>query len=331
MKKSVNTQLEKGALVFLVDLVSLCFVPFIYRKGVISMEVTTKHEVSVDLRREGKLKEFWRRLKKNKSAMIGLILLALIVFFAAFANLICDEKLVRAQNARMRLQSPSAEHWFGTDAYGRDIFTRVIFGSRISLTIGLSAAAISLLLGGTFGAIAAYFGGMLDDVIMRIMDMLMAIPATLLALCIVAALGGSMVNLLIALALSNVPNFSRLARAAIISVTGMEYVDAARAYGARHGRIIFKEILPNAIGPIIVQTTESVSVMILTASSLSFIGMGVQAPHPEWGAMLSEAREFMRQYAYMSIFPGIFIIITALSFNLFGDGLRDALDPKLKD
>lgn len=278
-----------------------------------------------------KLKEFWRRLKKNKGAMVGLAMLIFIVGLAASANIICNEALVTAQDATSLRQPPSAEHWFGTDNYGRDIFTRVVFGSRISLAIGIAAAAGALLLGGLLGAIAAFYGGIVDDLIMRTTDMLMAIPSTLMALCIVAALGGSMTNLIVAMSLSSMPSFARLVRSAILSVVGMEYVEAARAYGAKDGRIIFKEVVPNAVGPIIVQTTQSISLMILNASSLSFLGMGVQAPNPEWGAMISEAREFMRQSPYMVIIPGIFIIITALSFNLLGDGLRDALDPKLKN
>jgi len=276
-------------------------------------------------------KEFWRRLKKNYGAMIGLVILAGIFFCAVFANVIADEVLVVKQNASIRLQGPSAEHWFGTDVYGRDIFTRIVFGSRISLTIGIVAALSALLLGGTLGATAAFYGKKIDEVIMRVMDMLMAIPATLLALSIVAALGASMTNLLIAISFANMPSFARLVRSAVLSVVEMEYVEAARACGTSDLRIIFREIIPNAIGPIIVQTTQSISGMILEASGLSFIGMGVQVPNPEWGAMLSEAREYMRTYPYMIIFPGIFIILTALSFNLLGDGLTDSLDPRLKD
>lgn len=291
---------------------------------------TTVTTVAVGKRR-GKLKEFWRRLKKNKSAVIGLILLAFILACAVFADVICVEEDAYRQDAAIRLQGPSREHWFGTDAYGRDVFTRIMYGTRISLSIGVAAAVMSLLTGGTLGAVTAYYGGRFDDIVMRIMDMIMSIPATLLALCIVAALGGSAVNLFIAMALSSMPEFCRLSRSTMLSIVDMEYVEAARAYGSTNLRIIFREVLPNAMGPIIVQTTQSIASKILTASSLSFIGMGVQAPQPEWGSMLSEAREFMRQCPYLVIFPGLFIIITALSFNLFGDGLRDALDPKLKD
>lgn len=293
--------------------------------------VATKKNKNIALKRKGKLKEFWRRYKKNKSAMVGLVLLIFVVFCAIFANVIADSEAVTRHNPEIRRQGPSAEHWFGTDIYGRDIYSRVIFGSRISLAIGVLSAALSLLLGGVLGAVAAYFGGWIDDIIMRIMDMLMSIPATLLALTLVAALGSSTTNLVIALALSNLPSFARLTRSSMLTVVDSDYVEAAKAYGAGHSHIIFKEVMPNAMGPIIVQTTQSVSNMILTASSLSFLGVGVQAPAPEWGAMLAEAREFMRQFPYMIISPGIFIIITALSFNLVGDGFRDALDPRLKD
>lgn len=286
---------------------------------------------SFTLKRRGKLKEFWRRLRRNRASIVGLILLCFILFCAIFANVISDKDLVTKQDVMIRNLKPCAGHIFGTDEFGRDIFTRVIFGSRISVAIGVSSAASALLLGGIFGAIAAFYGGWVDDLVMRIMDMLMAIPATLLALTIVAALGSSTINLVISLGLAYMPSFARIVRSSILSVSGMEYVDAARAYGSKNSRIIFKEIIPNAASPIIVQTTQSISGMILTASSLSFIGMGVQAPNPEWGAMLSAAREYMRQYPYMIIWPGVFIIITALSFNLVGDGLRDALDPKLKN
>ncbi|MBQ9420504.1 MAG: ABC transporter permease [Lachnospiraceae bacterium] len=281
--------------------------------------------------RRGRLKEFWRRLKKNKSAMIGLVLLGIIILCAIVGPILIPEEQVYAQDAMTRLLPPSAKNWFGTDVYGRDVFARVMYGARISLFIGFAAAFLSLITGGTLGAITAYYGGRIDDIIMRIMDMIMSIPSTLLALCIVAALGGSAVNLFIAMALSSMPQFCRLARSAMLSVVDQEFVEAARAYGSGNIRIIFQEVLPNALGPIIVQTTQSIAGKILTAASLSFIGMGVQAPQPEWGTMLSEARPYMRECPYLVLIPGIFIIVTALSFNLFGDGLRDALDPHMKN
>ena len=283
------------------------------------------------VKKKHKFAEVWKRLCKNTGAVIGMIIILIFVLGAVFANLIRPYDLVIRQEAAIRLDPPSAEHWFGTDAYGRDVFARVLYGSRISLSIGFFTAAFSLIFGGILGAAGAYYGGQVDNIIMRVMDMFTAIPGTLLALAIVAALGTSMVNLLIAITISSIPGFVRLIRSTVLTVVESDYVEAARACGTGDARIILRHILPNAIGPIIVQTTTSISDMILTASGLSFIGMGVQAPTPEWGAMISEAREFYRQKPYLVIFPGVCIILTALSFNLIGDGLRDALDPRLRD
>lgn len=283
------------------------------------------------VKQKNKFAEVWKRLCKNTGAVIGMVIILIFVLGAVFANLIRPYDLVIRQEAAIRLDPPSAEHWFGTDAYGRDVFARVLYGSRISLSIGFFTAAFSLIFGGILGAAGAYYGGQVDNIIMRVMDMFTAIPGTLLALAIVAALGTSMVNLLIAITISSIPGFVRLIRSTVLTVVESDYVEAARACGTGDARIILRHILPNAIGPIIVQTTTSISDMILTASGLSFIGMGVQAPTPEWGAMISEAREFYRQKPYLVIFPGVCIILTALSFNLIGDGLRDALDPRLRD
>ena len=282
-------------------------------------------------KKKSKALEVWKRLRRNVGAVIGIILILILTFGAIFAGVITDEALVTAQDASNRFAPPSAEHPFGTDCYGRDTFARVLFGARISLTIGLFTALLALVVGGVLGAAAAYYGGTVDNVIMRIMDMFTAIPGTLLALAIVAALGASMINLLIAIAISSIPGFVRLIRSTVMTVVESDYIEAARACGTLDRRIILHHIMPNAIGPIIVQTTTSISGMILQASGLSFIGMGVQPPTPEWGAMISEAREFMRQDPWMMIFPGVCIILAALSFNLIGDGLRDALDPRLRD
>ncbi len=308
--------------------------PSIRNKGVETVstqKLTDKNTANAKGKKKSKVKETWHRMKKNKGSMIGLVILIIFALAAIFANFISDEELVTLQNAKIRLQPPSSEHWFGTDAFGRDLFTRVLYGSRISLTIGLVTAFFSLIVGGVLGAAAAFYGGQVDNVIMRLMDMLTSIPSTLLALAIVAALGASMTNLLIAITISSVPGFVRLIRSVVLTVVEMDYVEAARACGTRDARIIYKHILPNAIGTIIIQTTGSISGMILQASGLSYIGMGVQPPRPEWGYMLSESREFMREQPYLMLFPGICIILTALSFNLVGDGLRDALDPRLKD
>lgn len=277
-------------------------------------------------------KEIWKRIKKNRAAMIGLIIISIFIFFALSADLIADygEKAI-TQNAKERLQQPNSEHWFGTDAYGRDVFARIIHGARVSLTIGLASTGVSVILGGLFGAMAGYYGGKVDNIIMRIMDTVMCIPGILLALAIVAALGPGMRNLLIAITVSNIPGFTRIIRSVILSVVGQDFIEAAKACGTTDKRIIIRHILPNAMGPIIVQATMSVAGMIIAAAGLSFIGMGIQPPRPEWGAMLAESREYMRYAPYLVAFPGIAIVLAALSLNLVGDGLRDALDPRLKN
>ncbi len=276
-------------------------------------------------------KEVFRRLKKNSSAMIALYIILFFLIVALAAGFVAPYSQVIKQNVPQRLQPPSAEHWFGTDDFGRDVFLRVIYGTRISLFIGVIVSFFSLVSGGFFGAVAAFYGGITDSIIMRIMDMLTSLPSILLSMCVVAALGANMQNLLIALTLSNIPVFARMVRSTMMTVVDMEYVEAARACGTKDGRIIMKYILPNSMGPIIVQTTRSISQTILAAAGLSYIGLGVQSPTPEWGAMLTSAREYMRTYPYLMVFPGIALVMTALSFELLGDGLRDALDPRLKD
>ena len=276
-------------------------------------------------------KEVYRRLKKNKSAMIALYIIVFFLLLAIFAGVIAPYEEVIKLNVPNRLQNPSGEHWFGTDDYGRDVFARVVYGTRISLFIGIIVSACSLLAGGAIGATAAYYGDLTDNVIMRFMDMLTSLPSILLSMTVVAALGASMTNLLIALTISNIPVFTRLVRSTVLTVVDMEYVEAARACGTKDVRIIRKHIIPNGMGPIIVQATRSISQTVLAAAGLSYIGLGVQSPTPEWGSMLTSAREFMRTNPYLMIFPGIALVLTALSFELLGDGLRDALDPRLKD
>ena len=250
---------------------------------------------------------------------------------AVFADLIVPYELGIKVDGSIRLQPPSSEHWFGTDNLGRDVFSRIVHGSRVSLTIGIATTLISVVIGGFLGAAAGYYGGKADNIIMRLVDIFMCIPSILLALAIVAALGPGLRNLLIAITISYVPVFTRMVRAVILNVVDQDFVEAARAYGASDMRIILKYIAPNAMGPIIVQCTMGIAGMILSAASLSYIGMGIQPPEPEWGAMLSDAREFMRTAPYLIYFAGFSILLAALAFNLVGDGLRDALDPKLKD
>ena len=282
-------------------------------------------------KRRSQWADVWRRLKRNKTAMIGLVVFGCICLISLTAPLFLDYATdVIGINVRNRLQSPSWEHWFGTDALGRDIFARVIWGSRTSLSIGFASAGFSLLLGGFLGAMAGYYGGFLDNVLMRIMDIFQAIPATLLAIIIAATLGPSTINMIIALAVSFCPSFARVMRAPILVVREMEYVEAAKAIGAKPRTIIFSHVIPNCLAPVIVQTTLSIAIMILIASGLSFLGFGIQPPAPEWGGMLAAARGYIRDHSYMAFFPGFAIMLTILSLNLLGDGLRDALDPRLK-
>lgn len=275
--------------------------------------------------------ETWHRLKKSKLAMFGLYILLALIIMAVFADVIYDyDTDVIEPNYSSMLQAPSSEHWFGTDNLGRDVFARVIYGSRISLQVSIMSIVISLIIGGGFGAVAGYYGGRVDDILMRIMDVFLAIPNMLMAIAVVASLGPSMFNLMLAIAISNVPRFARIVRASILGVKDEEFVEAARACGATNTRIIIREVLPNCMAPIIVQGSIAIASSILVIASLSFVGLGVAPPTPEWGSMLSEGRTYIRDSNYLTVFPGLAIAITSLSINLLGDGLRDALDPKLK-
>lgn len=275
--------------------------------------------------------ETWHRLKKSKLAMFGLYILLALIIMAVFADVIYDyDTDVIEPNYSSMLQAPSSEHWFGTDNLGRDVFARVIYGSRISLQVSIMSIVISLIIGGGFGAVAGYYGGRVDDILMRIMDVFLAIPNMLMAIAVVASLGPSMFNLMLAIAISNIPRFARIVRASILGVKDEEFVEAARACGATNTRIIIREVLPNCMAPIIVQGSIAIASSILVIASLSFVGLGVAPPTPEWGSMLSEGRTYIRDNNYLTVFPGLAIAITSLSINLLGDGLRDALDPKLK-
>lgn len=275
--------------------------------------------------------EVWRRLKQNKMAMFGLFVMILLVLCAIFADVIADyEEVVIKQDLPKRLEGPSKEHWFGVDEYGRDIFARIVHGARVSLQVGIVAVGIALIIGGFLGAIAGYYGGIVDDIIMRVMDIFLAIPSMLLAIAIVAALEPNLFNLMLAVGISSVPGYARIVRASVLSIRDQEFIEAARAIGANDFRIIFKHIIPNALAPVIVQGTLGVAGAILSAAGLSFIGLGIQPPAPEWGAMLSSGRKYMRNAWHVTTFPGIAIMITILALNMLGDGLRDALDPRLR-
>lgn len=294
-----------------------------------------KNVATVDVAKKYKKKsqtaDIVKRLFRNKSAVLGMIIFMCIIVIALSADFLFDyEQDVIKQDIMNRLKGPSSEHWFGTDEMGRDIFARVLYGAKYSLKIGFSASIVSLAIGLVIGAIAGYYGGKIDMVVMRIMDVLLAIPGTLLAIAIVASLGSSVNNLIIAMSVSGIPGFARIVRSSVLTVKDNEYIEAARAIGATDRTIIFGHVLPNGMAPLIVQATLRVASVILSTAGLSFLGLGVPAPHPEWGALLTNARSYIRDYSYMCLFPGLAIMTTILSLNLFGDGLRDALDPKQK-
>ena len=272
------------------------------------------------------------RLRKNRLAMVGLIILLILVVLAVFADLIANyDTMVIGQRMSERLQGPSFEHWFGTDQFGRDEFGRIIHGTRISLTMSVIAMIIAVAVGAVIGAIAGYYGGFRDNILMRLMDILLAIPPMLMAITIVAALGQSMTILLTALAIAYIPVFARVIRSSIMTIKEQEFIEASRCCGSSDAHIIFKHIIPNAIGPIIVQATLAMGAAILIIASLSFMGLGVKPPAPEWGTMLYEGRDYMRQAPYLVLFPGFVITLTVISLNLLGDGLRESLDPRMKN
>ncbi|WP_078597405.1 nickel transporter permease [Evansella clarkii] len=275
------------------------------------------------------LKIVWKKLKKNKIAMAGGFLI-LFFILASWIGPLLTTMDPSQPNIPDRLQGPSAEYWFGTDHQGRDIFTRIVHGMSITLYIGFVSVALGCVAGVFLGLISGYYGGRTDTVIMRIMDVLLAFPGILLALAIVSVLGGSLNNVIIAVGIFSIPVFARIVRGSALAVRKLEYIDAVRALGASDTRIIFKHVLPNIMSPIIVQATLRIATAVLTASGLSFLGLGAQPPTPEWGAMLSAGRNYMWEHPHIALFPGLAIVAVVLAFNLFGDGLRDALDPKMK-
>lgn len=282
--------------------------------------------------KQSKLSMVWTQLKKNKTAMAGLVVLILIILMAIFSDVIGDYTDVAIKmDIPNRLQPPGSEWLFGTDQFGRDVFVRIAHGARVSLIIGFGAVVISLAFGGIIGATAGFYGNRWDNIVMRVMDIIMAIPSTILALAVVAALGKGVINLMIAIAVADIPNYARVVRSSVLTIRNADYVEAASAAGAGTGRILARHIIPNVLGPIIVQCTLGIGSSILNAAGLSYIGLGVESPRPEWGNMLSEAREFIQSAPHLIIIPGVFLALTVLALNLLGDGLRDALDPRLKD
>lgn len=281
------------------------------------------------LRRRSQWVDVWLRLKRNKLAMVGLCIVAVIVFVSIFADIIAPYDY-DAQDYDHTFLFPCKEHLLGTDNYGRDILSRLIYGGRISLLVSLLAVAMSLVVGGLLGALAGYRGGWLDNLIMRISDVLSAIPGTLLAVCISAMLGGGVWQTAAAIAISGVAPTARLLRATALTIRGQEYIEAARSAGSGHFKVILSHVIPNCLAPVIVEISLKLGGNIMMISAMSFIGLGVQPPTPEWGQILNSGRDFIRSFWPLITFPGLAIMLTMFGFNVLGDGLRDALDPKMK-
>jgi len=275
--------------------------------------------------------EILHRLRKNKGAMLSAAFLIALALLALFANVIYDyETDIIGQNLQARFVKPCLEHPFGTDNLGRDQLARVIYGARSSLPVGLVAVMVALSIGMVLGAFAGFFGGRVENFIMRFMDIFAAVPNILMAIALVAVMGTSTFSLMVALGVSSVPAFARITRASVLSVRNQEFVESARAIGCTNAEIIFQHVIPNCLSPIIVQCTLRMGSAIISAAGLSYVGLGVPPPMPEWGGLLSAGRNYIRDYSYLTTFPGLAILITVIAFNMLGDGLRDAMDPKLK-
>lgn len=283
------------------------------------------------LKKNSQFREAWNRLKKNPRAVIAIIFLVFFFLVAIFADVIADyDTMVVKQNLRERLLVPSAQHWFGTDAFGRDLFARIVHGTRLAIAMGFGATLISIFMGSLLGAATAYFGGWVDSIIMRINDVLSTIPSLLLSLAIAAGFGGGTLQVIIALAIGQLPSFVRVVRASALSVVNQEYLEAGRALGAKNLWLIAKYVIPNVMSTILIQGAMNVSRNMLMGATLSFVGLGAQVPEPEWGSMLKDGLEYMQHYPHTVVIPGICLMLVALAVNTFGDCLRDALDPKLK-
>lgn len=282
------------------------------------------------IKRRSVMREAMERLVRNKTAMAGLFILIVIAILCALAGVICPEGYDE-QNYAIAFTHPCKEYPFGTDNLGRSMLARILYGGRVSLSIGLISTGISATLGLILGALAGFYGNKVDNIIMRTLDVFHAIASTLLAIAISSALGGGIVNAMIAVGISSVPSFAKMVRAPVLAIKGQEFVEAARCIDASDRRIVFKHVVPNVLSPVIITITGQLAAAVLAASSLSFLGLGVQPPTPEWGSLIANARQYIRDYPYLVTYPGIAIATVVLSMNLFGDGLRDALDPKLKN
>lgn len=291
-------------------------------------------EASVQTRKKPrKNSEFLRvmkQLSRNKMAVVGLIILVIEIILAILAPFIAPYDYTQMDIMNM-FAPPSAQHWFGCDDLGRDIFSRILIGARYSLSCGILATLIGVVIGMAIGAVAGFFGGKVDNIVMRILDVIQAIPGMVMMIVMSAVLGPGFVNTIFAMAFGTIPGMARMLRAQMLKVRENEYIEASVSINCSKFRIIMDHLIPNCMSPMIVQATMGVAQTITTASGLSFIGLGVQPPNPEWGAMLSGARQFIRQAPHLVIFPGLAIAVTVLALNMMGDGLRDALDPKLKN
>jgi peptide/nickel transport system permease protein len=287
------------------------------------------HDETFHEKPENQWLEMWRSLRANRAALVSLVFVLVLVVIAVIGPYITPYNPIETEMSNA-LKPPSAEHWFGTDQLGMDIFSRVIAGTRVSLTVGLLAVSIALTTGIVLGAIAGYAGGWVDTVIMRVMDMMLAIPSILLAITLMAALGKGIDKAVIAIGLVSIPEYARIVRGNILSIKENDYIAAAHVVGLSDARIIFRHVLPNALSVIIVRATLGISSAILDTAALGFLGLGVQPPQPEWGDMLGRARGFIFQAPHTLLYPGMAITATVLAFNLLGDGLRDALDPRAR-
>ena len=280
-------------------------------------------------KKRSQLAEIWRRMRRNRLAMLGLAVVVILILVAVFADQIANyDTVVIKQDVVHRFQGPSAEHWFGTDELGRDILSRIIWGARTSLMAGCMSVVIAVVIGVPLGLVAGYFQKMWDGVISRVIEALLACPFLIMAIALGAFLGPSLTNAMIAIGLSAMPIFARLTRGQVIAIRNEEYIDGARAIGLPDRWIIIKYVLPNVMSPILVQATLAIASAIIAEASLSFLGLGQQPPNPSWGSMLNTAKGFLEQAPWMSIFPGVAIFLAVQGFNLLGDGLRDALDPR---
>ncbi|MFD1772686.1 nickel transporter permease [Paenibacillus rhizophilus] len=278
----------------------------------------------------GPWRDAWKAFRRNKTAMLGLGIIVFFILIALLAPFIAPYDY-KEQVLMDRLKAPSAAHWFGTDDLGRDMFTRILYGARISLWVGFFSVIGSIIVGTLLGVLAGYYGRWIDMLISRLFDILLAFPSILLAIAIVAILGPSLQNALYAIAIVNIPTYGRLVRAKVLSLKSEEYITAARAIGMKNTRILLTHILPNSLTPIIVQGTLGIATAIIEAAALGFLGLGAQPPEPEWGKMLSDSRQFIQKAPWTVVFPGLSIMLTVLGFNLMGDGLRDVLDPRMKN